>query len=388
MSTVDPDALAREAFQALEGGEPRKARTLLLDASRAAPERADLVHALGTVHVHLGESELGKQLMEQALALLGEQLAAAPERASALAPMREGFLLGLAAACEDLDLPNEAEAAYRSVLEASPGQPRARQGLAHLLASWGRNAEALEALERYVREAQDERPYLEGEQAWLEAARGFERARVHPRELLVAHRESYVEMFDHYAAEQAKLGWIAEAGRMRRAPDGRIVPILPEGARPYAAVRVDLVNPQTSEVGQVGDQPMVVALQGYEPLAQAPVSFDWPEHPFRVRVSSQAPWDQLPLHVAFRAEGGLEALDGVIGDWYTRGFNGAFGTPDGQRFHYVSDPEPRREGRAVTYNVDLGRARIEALDDLLARLAVLHATHPLAEVLIGRGMIR
>jgi len=91
--------------------------------------------------------------------------------------------------------------------------------------------------------------------------------------------------------------------------------------------------------------------------------------------------------VAFRGAGALEALDGVIGDWYTRGFDGAFGTADGQRFHYVSDPEPRREGRAVSYNVDLGRARIEAIDDLLARLTVLHATHPLAEVLLGRGMI-
>ncbi len=389
MSTVDPDALARDAVKALDGDspDPRKARQLLLEATRAAPDRPDLVHALGVVHVNLGEPELALPLMEQAIAMVNEQLVAQPGRRDALLPMLEGFRLGLAATCEDVDRPDLAAAAYREVLAASPGQPRARQGLAHLLASWGQNDAAVAEMSRYLDEALDEAPFLEGERAWRDAALKFQHAQVHPRELLVAHRESYCEMFDHYAAEQARHGWIAEAARMKRAPDGRVVPIIPEGARPYAAVRVDLVNPATSEVGQVGDQPMVVALAGYEPLAQAPISFDWPELPFRVRVSTQAPWDQLPIQVRFASAGGLDALDGVIGDWYRQGWDGAFGTADGQRFHYVSDPEPRREGRAVVYHVDLGRSRVEAIDALLRRLEVLHASHAIAEVLLGRGMV-
>ncbi|MBK9370442.1 MAG: hypothetical protein IPN01_29815 [Deltaproteobacteria bacterium] len=52
---------------------------------------------------------------------------------------------------------------------------------------------------------------------------------------------------------------------MRRAPDGRLVPSILDGARPYAGVRVDLVDPSTGRAGQVGDQPMVVAVAGLEP---------------------------------------------------------------------------------------------------------------------------
>ena len=387
MTPVDPDALARDALKKLEADDPRAARAMLLDACRAAPDRADLVHALGTVHLHLGEPELGKPLLEQAIAMAAEQLAADPARSDTITPMLEGFRIGLAAACEDLDLPDEAATAYRAVLATSEGNPRARQALGYLLAAWGRNDEALAQFALYQQESRDERAFHEAARAWVDSAQAFVRADVHPRELLVAHRESYCEMFDHYAEEQAAEGWIAEAARMRRAPDGRVVPVIPEGARPYAAVRVDLVNPATSEVGQVGDQPMVVALGGYEPLARAPVSFAWAGFPFRVRVSTQAPWDQLPVQVRFARAGALDALDEVVGDWYRQGWDGAWGTTEGQRFHYVSDPEPKRGGTAVAYTVDMGRARTEAIDALLRRLEVLHATHPIAEVLLGRGML-
>jgi hypothetical protein len=199
-------------------------------------------------------------------------------------------------------------------------------------------------------------------------------------------------MFDHYAAEQAAQGWIAEAARMKRAPDGRIVPVIPEGARPYAAVRVDLVDPRTGQVGQVGDQPMVVALGGYEPLARAPALLAWTGQPFDLRVSTQAPWDQLPIQVRFdvsgpRAREAVEALDALIGDWYTRGYDGAFGDGDGRRFHYVSDPELRRGGAAVVYHLDMGRARIDAIDDLVRRLGVLHASFQILRVVLGRGYL-
>ena len=64
---------------------------------------------------------------------------------------------------------------------------------------------------------------------------------------------------------------------------------------------------------------------------------------FDLRVRTQAPWDQLPIQVRFDASGprlraAVEALEGPIGDWYARGFDGALGDGDGRRFHYVSDP--------------------------------------------------
>ena len=33
-----------------------------------------------------------------------------------------------------------------------------------------------------------------------------------------------------------------------------------------------------------------------------------------------------------------------IGEWYESGFNGRFGTRDGGRVHYISDPQPCRGG--------------------------------------------
>jgi hypothetical protein len=155
-------------------------------------------------------------------------------------------------------------------------------------------------------------------------------------------------------------------------------------------VRIDLVDPSNGQPGQVGDQPMVVALSGYEALAQAPVLLDWPagDYPFPIWISTQCPWDQLPVQVRFRDAGAdaAAALDSVLGDWYTAGFDGKFGTADRGRFHYVSDPEEQGEGR-VLYHVDLGRAELSAIPDLLLRLAVLHERHAIAHVLLGRGQL-
>jgi Flp pilus assembly protein TadD len=384
---VDPEALAERALKALAGEDPREARKLLMAALDAAPMRPDLLNALGVVHLQLGEPELGKPLIEQAIAVLSDQVAATPDRRAQAETMIEGFLLGLAAACEDLDAPAEAAAAYRRVLAATPGQPRARAGLGHLLLAWGELDAGRAELSAYVDEDRDEDAFVEAVEAFLTELSGFVRADVHPNELLNAHRGSYVDMFDHYAAEQAKLGWIAEAARMKRAPDGRIVPVIADGARPYAAVRVDLVNPATSEIGQVGDQPMVVALADYQALARAPVLFTWRERAFDLRVSTQAPWDQLPIHILFDTPGHVDALDGLIGDWYTQGWDGAFGSRDGGRFHYISDPEVRRDGRAVVYHVDLGRASVAAIDDLLRRLEGFHGEHPIRRMILGRGYL-
>ena len=380
-----PEALADRALKALSEENPREARKHLLAALEAAPDRADLLNALGFVHLQLGEPELAKPLLEQAVAALLADVAAHPERKAQADTMLEGFLLSLAAANEDLDLPAEAVAVYRRVLAANPGQPRAQQGIAFLYFASGQLAEARRELARYVEEDRDENPFIEGAEAYLQEVVRFLREDIHPRELLNAHHGSYCQMFDHYAAEQAKNGWIAEAARMKRAPDGRVVPIIPEGARPYAAIRVDLVNPSTSEVGQVGDQPMVVALADYQALARSPALFAWRERAFDLYVSTQAPWDQLPIQLLFAGSGAIDDADAVIGDWYMAGWDGAWGTRDGGRMHYISDPDVRRDGRALVYHVDMGRASVAAIEDLIRRLEGLHGTHRIAQVILGRG---
>lgn len=384
MPGPEPDELAERAMRILHEGDPREARALLYEAVQAAPGRPDLLHALGVVQLQMGEPESGRGLLQQALNVARESLAD-PARREQAELMVEGFELSLAAAHEDLDEPAEALAGYDRILAATPGQPRARQGRAHLLLAWGRLEAGLAELDTYVAEDRDEDPFLDGARSFAAAVRKFRADDIHPRELLVAHRESYVAFFDEHAEEQGRAGWVAEAARMKRTPGGSVVPVIPEGARPYAAVRVDLVNPATSEVGQVGDQPMVVALGGYEALARAPVALPAPSEGFALAFSTQCPWDQLPISVLFRGEGALDELDGLLGDWYTRGWNGEWGSRDGGRLHYISDVEPRRGGRGAVVHVDMGRARVDAIDDLLRRFAVLHARHPVAQVLVGRG---
>lgn len=383
--TVNPEELAERALKALQNEDPREARKLLFEAVKVAPDRPDLLNALGVVQLQLGEPESGKPLIEQAIALALEQAARHPDRREQVEMMVEGFLASLAAAAEDLDLPDEAQDAYARIFAMTPGQPRARQGLAHLLFALGDIAGGRAQLRAYVEEDRDEDPFLEGAAEFLKEVDTFVRADIHPREILFAHRGSYVQFFDHHAGEQAARGWIAEAARMKRDPDGRVVPLIAEGARSYAAVRVDLVNPATSEIGQVGDQPMIVALADYQALARAPVLFAWRELAFDLRISTQAPWDQLPVHVLFEQAGNLDALDAVMGDWYWAGWEGAFGSKDAGRFHYISDPEERRAGRGAVYHVDMGRASFEGIEDLLRRLTVLHDRAPIARVIIGRG---
>ena len=176
---------------------------------------------------------------------------------------------------------------------------------------------------------------------------------------------------------------------MKRAPNGQVVPSIPEGARPYAAVRVDLVDPQSGQVGQIGDQPMVVALADYPALARSVIQIPWRDLGFDLRVSSQAPWDQMPIQVRFRTGGAaaVNAFDQLMGDWYMGGFNGTYGRQDSGRFHYISDPEVRPDRKAVTYNVDLGRADLACLDDLIRRVTAFHVQFPIERMILGRGYL-
>lgn len=376
------DEVAERAMAALRGDDPVKAARMLREVLAESPGRLDLVHALAVTELRMGDAA---DALATARAGIAEAFRTQDETA---AMMMSQLKLVEASAAEDLGMPEVAIAAYDAILEVEPEHPRARQGKGHAQIAWGKLREGLHSLDRYLEDKADEQPFLEAAELFVDDLRRFLRDDIHPKEFLAAHRGSYVEMFDHYAEKMAKEGWIAEAARMMRDEDGRVVPIIPEGARPYAAVRVDLVNPSSGQPGRIGDQPMLVALADYAPLAQAPVVVEWPsgDWPFRVAVCSQVPWNDLSVQITSPSgdsEALAAALDPVVGDWYRAGFDGAFGSQDAGRLHEISDLEPIPGG--VRFSVDCGRAELGAVDDLLRRLTVLHASHPLRCVLLGRG---
>jgi hypothetical protein len=156
---------------------------------------------------------------------------------------------------------------------------------------------------------------------------------------------------------------------------------------------VDLVNPKDGTIAGVysEEEPMIVALNGLEPLAQAPIVFPWEAgYPFEIWVGSQCPWHWLTIQIQFvesETESALiERIDDVVGGWYLNGYNGEYGEKDSGRFHFISDPEVVGE-RAVTYTVDLGRARFDAIPSLLNALTVLHEKHRIQRALFGQGRL-
>jgi hypothetical protein len=378
------DQIAEDAMKALRGDDPVVAAQALSAMLKQNPERIDLIHALAVTELRMGEAESA-----YALTLEGERVANLRRDAVAGTVMPQ-LMLVRAAACEDRYDPAGAEAAFKALLEKEEFNPRGRSGLAHLYLGWGRIDEATAELDGYLDDGADEQQYIEAQHMLNEAVKKAVREDVHPKEWLNAHRGAYCEMFDHYAAQMAEKGWIAEAARMTRTDDGDVVNSIPEGARDYAAVRVDLVDPNTGQGGRVGDQPMVVALEDHEPLAQAPVLISWPErdHPFGVYVSTQCPWNHMRVTVRFvdGIDGGdlIDDLDPVIGDWYTAGFEGAFGTADAGRFHEIDDPMVVGDD-TVVYHLDMGRAETSAVPDLLRRLLVLHGRRNIRSVVLGRG---
>ena len=79
-------------------------------------------------------------------------------------------------------------------------------------------------------------------------------------------------------------------------------------------------------------------------------------------------------------------FDRVIGDWYTAGFDGAFGDSERGRLHEITDILSPEAGVAMV-QVDCGRAEADAIPDLLRRLDKLHDEHRIASVLVGRGFV-
>jgi len=377
---LSDDPLIEKALAEIRGQDPNAAKLALVEALREHPDRIDLVHALAIIQLQLGLPEQTLKLMVEA-----EALAKTRSQPNDLALLPQ-LTLTRGAAHEELYDADSAQRAYQELLLSAPDHPLALQGLGHLLLAWGQTDQGLEVLQTAVDAGTDDPEFIEATSALIGAVRHFISEDVHPRMFIEAHRGSYVEFFDHHADKMAEEGWIAEAARMRKGMDGQLVPLIPDGARPYAAIRVDLVDPSTGQGGLVGDQPMIVGLAGHEILAQAPVVSDWPGQPIPTWVSSQCPWDQLPITIRFEQGDPVAQADPTVGDWYTAGFEGTFGTTDRGRFHYISDLQPV-QAHTVLFHVDCGRAAHEAIDDLLKRLGVLHSQHPISGVLIGRGFV-
>lgn len=355
-------------------------------AVEAAPERPDMNHGLAMAHLHRGDMLSAIPPLERAVEL------AEPFDAPELQEMRRDYHLQLAATYQVADRTGDAEKTLRGAIERWPDAAEPRLRLAQLLGTSCRLEGAVKAWKGAV-------DLLEGEQkqaaeALIGSIEAFQDAEQSGSVFLKAHAGSYKEYFDTVAEEQAKNGWYAEAARMARAVDSdELVPVVTEGARPWALSRADLVNPSDGNVHHVYSEtePMIVALNGLEPLAQLPLLFPWPDQPFDVWVCSQCPWHWLSVLVQFREgadseEALFDRIDERIGSWYLDGYNGTWGDAESGRFHYATDPA-RVGSRGVHYMFDLGRARYDAIENLMNRLVILHDTHPIERVIFGTGRL-
>ena len=375
----EPEVI-RNALEAVQGDDPEKAREALMLALADHPDRLDLVHTLAVIELQNGSPEVALEIAEKAAAVAAERKEPGD---IVLLPQ---LLLTQGAAHEELRNPADALGTYDQVLGLEPDHPLAMQGKGHLLLAWGRLDEGIQTLQATLDVGKDDQRFLDATQKLIEGIKRFQSDDLHPRNFVDAHRGSYVEFFDHHAQEMAAKGWIAEAARMRKDEQGNLVPVVADGAKPYAGTRVDLVDPQTGQAGLVGEQPMVVAIQNHEIIAQTAIVFSWPHDEFPVWGSSQMPWNLLSICIRVESENPEEVVDPTIGDWFSAGFDGEFGTTDRGRFHSISDPE-RLDSRTVRYLLDCGRAEAHAIDDLLKRLAVLHNTRSITGVLVGRGFL-
>lgn len=381
-SDLAPEVLAQEALQLLEQGDFHEARRLLRLALDGAPGRPDLLHALAFVEKRAGEPAAARALALEALNRLTAFSGADADT------LRASVVLTLASIFKDLDEPGEALAAYDRVLTLHPSHPDARSGMGFLFLALGRMREGLDQLERLGRESLATDEATEACRQYVEAATRWQ-AQPSPdaRRFLQAHQGVYSGFFTHCEKQVAARGWLAEKELTRRGSNGELVSVVPEGARAYARVRLDLVDPSTGQGGLVGEEPVPAALAGYEALARSPCLLPWPSPlPFEVWISTVCPWNDLPIQVETVGADPLLAVDPVVGAWYQAGFDGAFGAGGKGFFHRISEPEVRH-GHGLAYNVDMGRAGVGAIEDLVARLVALHGTSPLKAVVLGQGFL-
>lgn len=386
MTTLDEHA--RAGIEAINDQRIDDAIEHLSKALAMDTERPDLNNALGMAYLRRGEAVTAVPYLEKASRL------AEPFDQAEHQEMRRHFESGLSTAYMLLDRVADARRVMERAVAAWPEDLDARMQLGSLLVS-----SCLPEAGRDVYAAIAENPAFEEEvREAAEALAGaitvfLEAEDLNSDVFLQAHAESYDGFFEQNAAQLVQEGWFTEAARMVRGDDGTPKPILAEGARPWAEERVDIVNPADGSVAKVGDErePLIVAVNGLEPLAQVPVTLPWAGWPFEVWVCSRSPWHWLPLTVQLRDAPGsedalLEAIDGYVGNWYQAGYHGEYGLPEKGRFHFASNPDFIGD-RAVTYTFDLGRASFDAVPDLLKRLTVLHDSHPIQRVVLGPGRL-
>jgi tetratricopeptide (TPR) repeat protein len=350
-------------------------------------ERPDLNNALGMAYLRRGEAVTAVPYLEKASRLA--QPFDGPEHRD----MRRHFESGLATAYMLLDRVADGRRVLEAAVARWPDDLDSRMQLGSLLVS-----SCLPEAGRDVYAAIADSPLFEEDvREAAEALAGAITVFLEDESLggdvfLQAHAESYDAFFEQNAAQLETEGWFTEAARMVRGEDGNPKPIIAEGARPWAEERVDIVNPADGSVAKVGDErePLIVAVNGLEPLAQVPVTLPWTGWPFEVWVCSRTPWHWVQLTIQFREarseQAMLDAADGYIGNWYQAGYHGEFGERDKGRFHFATNPDYIGD-RAITYTFDLGRASYDAVPDLLKRLSVLHDNHPLQRVVFGPGRL-
>ncbi len=378
MSTVQE--FAAKGLAAIEEKRFDDAIAAFEGAVALDPTRPDMNNALGTAHMHRGDIGSAIEPLQRAVQLAEPFVL--PEHQA----LKREFHMQLATAYQLMDRAPESADVMRRVIEQWPDEVIPRLRLAQLLVS----SCQLDAGVKVYQEAFDtlDAETKEAIEALVGSIGAFLESDHEASVFLKGHQAEYTTYFNEVASKQPE--WFSEAARMAAGPNGEPVPVVADGARPYALTRVDLVNPADGAVSGVysDKEPMIVALKGLEALAQVPILLPWNGHPFEVHVCTQCPWHWLSLTVQFEDEAAPEALveriDQTIGEWYLAGYNGEFGTKDAGRFHYVTDPEPLGD-RAVSYVVDLGRAKYDAIEALMRRLIVLHDKHRIRRVLFGRG---
>ncbi|MCA9571364.1 MAG: tetratricopeptide repeat protein, partial [Myxococcales bacterium] len=317
MATLDE--LARQGIDAIQEKRFDDAIEAFTGALALDDTRPDMNNALGMAYLHRGDVGNAIPHLERAVAL------AEPFDAPEIQGMKRDFHVQLATSYQLMDKVDDAVRTLRGITRRWPSVPEPWLQLGGLLLSTGRIADGVSAY-------RDAAGVLTGDdrraaEVLVEAIEAFVESE-HPGSIfLEAHAESYKAYFDQVADAQAEHGWYAEAARMARGPDGTPVPIVADGARPYALTRVDLVNPADGTVSGVysEQEPMIVAVQGLEPLAEAPIVFPWNDWPFEVGVCTRCPWHWLQIVVQFEAPGTdeelVERIDELLGGWYLAGYN-------------------------------------------------------------------
>lgn len=384
MTTLDEHA--RAGMAAINEQRFDDAITAFTAALELDGNRPDLNSALGMAYMHRGEVISALPYLSKAHELA--KAFDAPEHDA----MRKHFATSLASAYAVVDQPSDAERVLKESIAIWPHDVELRMQLGSMYVNGLRPKDGAAVYEEVAEDETVEDEIREAAYALAGAIDAFlDDENLQAEVFLRAHAESYVNFFNQHANKLVEEGWYVEAARMVRGEDGEPKPMLAEGARPWALERVDLVNPNDGNVAKVGDEkdPLIVAVNGLEPLAQVPVTLPWEGWGFDVWVCTRCPWHWLPILVQFQDDlddTTRSAFDELIGSWYLAGYNGDFGTQESGRFHYATDLESVGD-TSIAGTFDLGRAKFDAIEDLLKRLTVLHDKRAIRRVLFGPGRL-